>query len=263
MHRRTAIVAGVVAPTLLLSGLWALPGNTPSSTAHALSRKATPTASPPPPTPSPTQPGQTTTVSRTGTGPFGTQRTTGTKGVALTFDDGPDPVWTPKLLDQLRASNVKATFCVVGTEVRRHPALVARMVREGHTLCNHSWHHELNLGKLSPAHIQANLIRTNREIHRAAPGTKISYYRQPGGKWTTAVVKVARELGMTPLGWDVDPHDWAKPGAETIRKRVISQARAGSIVLLHDGGGDRRGTLAVCPKLVATLRQKHGITLLR
>lgn len=200
---------------------------------------------------------------RARTGKFGVQLSTGSKGVALTFDDGPDPTWTPKVLDHLRRARVKATFCVIGAQVRRHPALVARIAREGHTLCNHSWRHDLDLGKRAPAAIRADLLRTNREIQKAAPGAQVRYYRQPGGRWTARVAEAARELGMIPLGWDVDPRDWTKPGAEEIRRRVLATARAGSVVLLHDGGGDRRGTVAACPKVITALRQRYGITVLR
>ncbi|WP_246278588.1 polysaccharide deacetylase family protein [Phytohabitans rumicis] len=196
-------------------------------------------------------------------GPLGTKRTTGTKRVALTFDDGPHPEWTPKILDQLRAARVRATFCLVGTEVRKYPALVARIVREGHTLCNHTWHHELDLGTKPPAEIKANLEATNREIRKAVPGAKIKFFRHPGGKWTPAAIAVARDLGMISLDWDVDPQDWAKPGAKAVHDRVIGAVRPGSIVLLHDGGGDRSGTLGACPAVLRDLKRRYGITLLR
>jgi peptidoglycan/xylan/chitin deacetylase (PgdA/CDA1 family) len=188
---------------------------------------------------------------------------TGVKAVALTFDDGPSPEWTPKVLDQLRAAKVKATFCLVGIRVRQNPALVVRIVREGHSLCNHSWQHDLKLGSKPEATIHADLERTNQEIRRAVPGVKIQYYRQPGGEWTPTVIEVAQSLGMTPLHWDVDPRDWEKPPAAMIIKRVDDRARAGSIVLLHDGGGDRSGTLAACPSIIATLKKKYGITRLK
>jgi peptidoglycan/xylan/chitin deacetylase (PgdA/CDA1 family) len=218
----------------------------------------TPTPPPTPskaPTPSPT--------ARPKTGPFGTMRLTGTKAVALTFDDGPHPTWTPKLLDLLKAQKIKATFCLVGQNVRKYPALVARIVREGHALCNHSWEHDLELGKKPEAQIRADIEHTNQEIRRAVPGAKIPYYRQPGGKWTPSVVKVAKDLGMKPLHWDVDPQDWAKPGAAKISQRVATQIRAGSIVLMHDGGGDRSGTLTASPEIIEALRKQYGIVRLK
>ncbi len=189
---------------------------------------------------------------------------TGVRGVALTFDDGPHPEWTPRLLDQLRAAKVKATFCLIGVKVRKYPELVARIVREGHTLCNHSWQHDLTLGKRPVAEMRADLSRTNREIQRIVPGTPIAYYRQPGGEWTPGIIKVARGLGMESLHWDVDPRDWdQKVTAAKISKQIKAQVRSGSIVLMHDGGGDRSRTLTACQELLTILQQQYGIVLLR
>lgn len=195
--------------------------------------------------------------------PAGLVRTTGVEQVALTFDDGPDPAWTPKVLDRLKAAKVTATFCLVGTQVRKHPDLVRRIVREGHQLCNHSWNHDLDLARRPVAEIRADLVRTNKEIRRAVPDAEVPFYRQPGGRWTAEVVRVAKQLDMRSLHWTVDPQDWAKPTAITIRKRVKRAARPGAVVLLHDGGGDRSATLAACPKLIAALKRDHGITKLR
>ncbi|MGC5017341.1 polysaccharide deacetylase family protein [Micromonospora sp. DT47] len=195
--------------------------------------------------------------------PAGLSRTTGVRGVALTFDDGPDPTWTPKVLDQLRAARVSATFCVVGIQVRKYPALVARMVREGHQLCNHSWRHDMDLGRRPVAEIRADMVRTNQAIRAAVPGAKVPFFRQPGGRWTPEEVVVARQLGMRPLHWSVDPQDWAKPTMPTIVHRVEAAARPGAVILMHDGGGDRGGTLAACPHLISNLKRRFGIVRLR
>ncbi|HEY3008327.1 MAG TPA: polysaccharide deacetylase family protein [Micromonosporaceae bacterium] len=194
---------------------------------------------------------------------LGVQRVTGSADIALTFDDGPSPTWTPKVLDLLRANRVKATFCLVGAQVHKYPALVARIVREGHVLCNHSWIHDVKLGGRPAAAIRADLVRTNAEIRKAVPGAKIAFFRQPGGRWTPAVVTIVRALGMIPLGWDVDPRDWEKPPARTIQQRVLTGVRPGSIVLLHDGGGDRTQTLAACRSLLTQLRGRfHFVPML-
>ncbi|MFY1618709.1 polysaccharide deacetylase family protein [Micromonospora sp. WMMD736] len=195
--------------------------------------------------------------------PAGLRRNTGVRPVALTFDDGPNPTWTPKVLDQLKAAHVTATFCVVGREAQRHPELIRRIVREGHQLCNHSWRHDLDLARRPVADIKADLARTNKAIQTAAPGTQVPFYRQPGGRWTPEVLAVAKELGMRPLHWAVDPQDWDKPTAATIAKRVHNSARPGSIVLLHDGGGNRSATLSACPHLIADLKHRYGITRLK
>ncbi|MEH1123860.1 polysaccharide deacetylase family protein [Micromonospora sp. CPCC 206061] len=279
MTRRGAFTAALLVLAILVGGRWAM-GRQPAETvAHqALGSRPVPAESSPAPTPTaaatpsvapPTTkapaPKKTTTkpAIRSKVGPFGTRRMTGSRGVALTFDDGPNPAWTPAVLDLLRANRVKATFCVVGTEVRHYPALVKRIVREGHTLCNHSWHHEFDLGTKPEQEIKANMLATNREIQRAVPGARVKYFRHPGGKWTAEAVKAARELGMTSLDWDVDPTDWAKPSAEAIKQRVMAKARSGSIILLHDGGGDRAGTVAACKTLIPALKRKYGIVLLR
>jgi peptidoglycan-N-acetylglucosamine deacetylase len=281
MRSRITVAAALAVLTVLVGVRWAMtrdvPGPSPTVVAVAsvpppagavggtngLGRSANGAKpSPPAPGPSPSAtPGPP--KPRGKIGPFGSRRMTGGKTVALTFDDGPHAIWTPQVLDRLRVAKVKATFCVVGSQVRRNPELVRRIVREGHTLCNHSWRHELDLGKLPAAAIKANLLATNHEIRRAVPGAKIPYFRQPGGKWTQAVVTAARELGMTSLDWDVDPRDWETKDAHQIGTRVIAHARPGSIILLHDGGGDRHGTLAACPDMIQTLRTRYGISQLR
>ncbi|MBY8872068.1 polysaccharide deacetylase family protein [Micromonospora sp. PLK6-60] len=195
--------------------------------------------------------------------PAGLRRTTGTRAVALTFDDGPSPAWTPKVLDQLRAAGVKATFCLVGIEVKQHPQLVARIVREGHQLCNHSWRHDMDLGRRPIAEIRADMVRTNRAIQAAAPGAKVSFFRQPGGRWTAEEVAVARQLGMQSLHWTVDPQDWTKPAPPLITRRVQAATRPGAVVLMHDGGGNRAATLTACRFLIPDLKRRYGVTRLR
>jgi peptidoglycan/xylan/chitin deacetylase (PgdA/CDA1 family) len=194
---------------------------------------------------------------------MGVKRVTGGSAVALTFDDGPHPVYTPKILSVLRANGVRAVFCLVGTEVRKYPHLVARIAREGHTLCNHSWHHEIELGSWPAAKIRDNLLRTNLEIIRAVPGAQVKYFRQPGGKWTPVGVRTARELGMASLGWTVDPRDWEKPPANVISSRVLHQAHPGAVVLMHDAGGDRTGTISACRTLIPALKHRYRLAPLR
>jgi peptidoglycan/xylan/chitin deacetylase (PgdA/CDA1 family) len=175
-------------------------------------------------------------------GPWTALRTTGTSNVALTFDDGPDPVNTPRMLDLLRRYKIKATFCLIGVRARAHPELVRRIVAEGHSLCNHSWRHLLTLGRQSPDAIRADLARTLAVIHAAAPGAKVRYFRAPGGNFTPQMINIARSLGMSaPLYWQVDPSDWdagtygqGTPMVNHIIGNVHSYARPGSIILSHD-----------------------------
>jgi peptidoglycan-N-acetylglucosamine deacetylase len=185
-------------------------------------------------------------------GPMGTRDRTGDGSVALTFDDGPSPEWTPRVLDLLRKQGVKATFCVIGAYAEAYPELVADIAREGHTLCNHSWFHEFDLGSWSEEEIRANLRRTNDAILRAAPGAEVAYFRQPGGKWTDRVVAVAAELGMESLHWTVDPSDW--DGASTtakIRDRLLGATGPGSVVLLHDGASNQAAMYGALPRVFA------------
>jgi peptidoglycan/xylan/chitin deacetylase (PgdA/CDA1 family) len=180
-----------------------------------------------------------------GTGPAGSILKTGSAGVALTFDDGPDPINTPKILDLLQQCGVKATFCLVGFRVEAHPDLVKRIYNEGHTLCNHSWQHLFDLGsdKRSDDYIRIDLKKTNSYIHQAVPGAPIKYFRAPGGNFTTRLVNIASNLGMTSIYWHVDPRDWdnakygrGAPMVNHIVSSVENDVRPGSIVLSHDNG---------------------------
>ncbi|TCB99071.1 polysaccharide deacetylase family protein [Micromonospora zingiberis] len=186
-------------------------------------------------------------------GPMGTQLSTGTGEVALTFDDGPNPDYTPQVLAILREYHVKATFCVVGQNAQAYPWLVQQIVAEGHTLCNHSWDHDVGLGARSPERIRDDLLRTNAAIRAAVPDAPIVWYRQPGGAWTYPVISVSRDLGMTPLHWTLDPADWQMPGATQIASMVVAEVRPGSIVLLHDAGGDRQGTVNALYRILPEL----------
>jgi peptidoglycan/xylan/chitin deacetylase (PgdA/CDA1 family) len=285
--RRSALFSGLAVLLVLLCGqvvgVWNARPPTDVASVSSLGPRDTapPTAPNAPPAPSP-EPDPTAGPGRTGGGTkppprkrrgkqtraqqlaaLGVQRSTGGRGVVLTFDDGPHPAYTPQILALLRKHRVKATFCLVGTQVRRYPRLVAQIAREGHTLCNHSWHHELYLGREPAGTIRQNLARTSAEIRRAVPGARIPYYRQPGGLWTASVVRAARELGMASLDWSVDPVDWKKPPARAIVARVRGQVKHGSVILLHDAGGEREGPVAACRTLVPELRRRFGVTVLR
>ncbi|WP_233512517.1 polysaccharide deacetylase family protein [Micromonospora deserti] len=192
-------------------------------------------------------------------GAFGTRSTTGTATVALTFDDGPDPQYTPQVLAVLREHHVTATFCVVGENAQAHPDLIRAIVADGHTLCNHTWDHDVTLGARSPDRIRADLLRTAEAIRAAVPDAPIAYYRQPGGAWTYSVVAVAKELGMIPLHWTVDPSDWRAPGAGRIAATILTAVRPGSVVLLHDAGGDRQGTVDSLPRILRDLTSRFQV----
>jgi peptidoglycan/xylan/chitin deacetylase (PgdA/CDA1 family) len=200
---------------------------------------APPKTTAPPPPPAPVVP--VNLPMQTGTGPAGSLRSTGSESVALTFDDGPDPVYTPQMLDLLKAHGVKATFCLIGRLADAYPAIVARIAAEGHTLCNHTWSHSLDLGKQTKEVMLNDLMATSNVIHKAAPGAPIKYFRAPGGYFTTTLVEVATSLGMRSMYWGVDTRDWetSKWGTgQTMVNHIVSvietKTRRGSIILSHD-----------------------------
>ncbi|MEV4141743.1 polysaccharide deacetylase family protein, partial [Dactylosporangium sp. NPDC049742] len=172
------------------------------------------------------------------------------KTFALTFDDGPSE-HTAAMLDLLGQYHIRGTFCVVGEAVAANPALVRRIVGDGHALCNHSTHHDA-LGRASAEQVRADIATTDAAIAAAAPGCTVTYFRAPYGDWGVSA-KVAQDLRHTPIGWTVDPDDWTTPGAEEIVARIERQLTPGAIVLVHDGGGDRRQTVAAMRILIPRL----------
>ncbi|MFG1675499.1 polysaccharide deacetylase family protein [Micromonospora sp. NPDC049282] len=248
----TAVLAGLLASAYAL-GRSLVPEQHPS-TAGATTSAHGPRYADQPPSDDPGTPSPDATPDTAdGTGPYGAHVSTGSSRVALTFDDGPDPRWTPQVLALLSQYGVKATFCVVGENAESYPDLVRSIAAEGHTLCNHSWKHDVNLGKRSPETIRADLRRTNDAILAAVPNAHVAYYRQPGGVWTPQVMSTCANLGLTPLHWSVDPSDWKAPGATAIERTVRSQTEPGSIVLMHDAGGDRSGTVTALQRLLPEL----------
>jgi peptidoglycan/xylan/chitin deacetylase (PgdA/CDA1 family) len=187
--------------------------------------------------------------------------TTGTAAVALTFDDGPDPRYTPRILALLRKYHVKATFCLIGSRVRAYPGLVRAIVHDGHTLCNHTIDHDEHLRAKSDAHIAANLAATSALI-RSAAGVSPKYFRAPGGNWSTRVRSIAARQGMQSLHWAVDPQDWRRPPASQIIANVTSHTRRGSIILMHDSGGDRSHTEAALHTLLPYLLKHYKLVAL-
>lgn len=213
------------------------------------------------PAPSPTAAARLTPQGATlhGDGPSGSLRTTGTTAVALTFDDGPSPAWTPRILKLLAKYRIHATFCVIGEQAAEYPELIRQIVASGDALCNHSWDHDESMKSSSARHIRSEMTRTLAAIHRAAPGAPVRYYRQPGGIWSRRIVATARSLGMSPLDWSVDPADWQNPPVADIIRIVRSTTRPGSIILDHDGGGDRSRTYAALTTLLPYLRHRYDL----
>ncbi|MFI2301117.1 polysaccharide deacetylase family protein [Actinacidiphila glaucinigra] len=167
------------------------------------------------------------------------------RSVALTFDDGPDPMWTPKVLEVLARHHAKATFCEIGPNARAHPDLVRRIAAAGHRLCDHSVHHDEAQSRKSPGYNRHEILDARDEISRAAGSgdAPLWYYRAPGGDFSPAIRAIAADHGLRPLGWTVDSDDWRRPGADAILATVNRELKPGAIVLMHDGGGDRSQTV--------------------
>jgi peptidoglycan/xylan/chitin deacetylase (PgdA/CDA1 family) len=180
--------------------------------------------------------------------------------VALTFDDGPDPTYTPPILDLLHAWNAPATFFVVGIHAQRYPALVHEEVADGYTIGNHTMYH-LDLTKLSPADVQ-DAISSAASTLRAVTGSPCLWLlRPPYGHYDPTVISAATAQGFTSVVWDLDGLDWTSPGPAFIANRIIGGLHAGAIILLHDGSpdfqpADRSQTVAALPAVLAALRAR-------
>ena len=186
----------------------------------------------------------------------------GPHDVAITFDDGPDPKWTPRVLDILRARGVKATFFLLGRNCEANPGLVLRIVREGHEIGNHTFSHG-NLALMSKEMMRLELNATQRLIE-SITGRSTTLFRPPynADSNPTSIAELAplkfaqEELGYTVVLEKVDPQDWARPGTDVIVQRVKDLRPEGNIVLLHDAGGDRSQTVEALPQIIDYLHAR-------
>jgi peptidoglycan/xylan/chitin deacetylase (PgdA/CDA1 family) len=193
------------------------------------------------------------TVSETVASPPVAASPTTDAAVALTFDDGPNPEWTPAVLAVLRNAGIKATFCIVGYAAKRYPQLVKAIKDEGHTLCNHTMDHVQLLGRKPADVVVAQLKDGSAAIEKAA-GVAPKFFRAPGGTWADNLIAEVHHQGMRALGWNVDPADYKRPGAAVITDTIFGQLRPGAVILMHDGGGDRSQTVAQLPVLIDRLK---------
>jgi len=186
--------------------------------------------------------------------------------LALTFDDGPNPAWTPRLLDILASHDVRATFFLVGSHAQAEPELARRIVAAGHLIGNHSWSHP-NLALTGASRVQEELARTSKTLEQIA-GAPVRYFRPPFGARRPVVFLLARSLGMVPVLWNAMTADWSEPSADKIAERLTHridrlerQSQAANIVL-HDGSHlDRRGkrgpSVVAAGQLLAAYKKNH------
>ncbi|MER5864727.1 polysaccharide deacetylase family protein [Kitasatospora sp. NPDC002040] len=231
------------------------PATSPSSSsappppAPPTGRPSSDTPKPPPTAPAtpkpPPAPGTSSSVVRS--------TASGGRTVALTFDDGPGAA-TGAVLDLLARYGARATFCVTGRNATAHPAAVKRIRAEGHRLCDHSVNHPQPFAAL-PRQQQEYEITAAEEmiVGAGGAGTEVAWFRAPGGAFTADNQLIAAQHGLRPLGWSVDPRDWARPGTPAIVATVQRELRPGGVVLLHDAGGDRSQTVAALGRLLPWL----------
>jgi peptidoglycan/xylan/chitin deacetylase (PgdA/CDA1 family) len=180
--------------------------------------------------------------------------TVGAGEVALTVDDGPDPRWTPALLDVLARHRVPATFFLIGARVAESPRLAARVGAAGHAIGNHSMHHPQPFAALGRTGLRAEISDAQARISDAV-GEPPKLFRAPGGGWSPAVLGAAAEAGLTAVDWTVNPGDWKEPGVARIARK-LSASRSGHVLLCHDGGGDRRQTVAALDAVIPVLKRR-------
>ncbi len=176
--------------------------------------------------------------------------------VALTFDDGPWPRSTLRVLAVLKRMHVEATFFMVGYLIERYPEIVQRVERAGMTIGTHSWDHPYRTPfvDLTPHRIQTEIERP-ADLLRRRFDIRPTLFRAPGGSYDREVIRLAREAGMRLVQWSIDPADYrdgARPGG--IANAVLRSVRPGSIVLLHDGGGDQSATIRALPRIIRGIR---------
>ncbi len=180
--------------------------------------------------------------------------TSGQKVIALTFDDGPWQTTTPEILDILKQNQIKATFFWVGQALQANPDIAKRVVAEGHAIGNHTWHHWYR--RMDETTAKSEIERTSDLIYKTT-GVKTQLFRPPGGVLNNGLAAYAKSQKYAVVMWsltsaDTDPR--AKP--EVFVKNVVKGAKSGYIVLMHDGGGDRRRTVQALPQIISGLKQQ-------
>lgn len=177
------------------------------------------------------------------------------RSVALTFDDGPSPTFTPRILRVLKRFDVKATFFMVGSLAERYPDVVRQVVDAGMTVGNHSYGHPHSppFAKLPMRQMESQIAQGHRRLEAAGAAPQL--FRPPGGSWNESVLTAAGSVGERTVLWSIDTEDWLGPKPGAIVDRVLNHVGPGSIILLHDGGGDRTPTVKALPRILRGLKK--------
>ena len=183
----------------------------------------------------------------------------GSKKVALTYDDGPNDPYTLQLLEVLARYDVKATFFMIGDFVRQRPAIAREVLKAGHSIGNHTFSHPLLIFQ-SASQIRLQLAGCQRAIEDAL-GVSPALFRPPFGGRRPEVFRIARELKLQPVMWNVTGYDWNAKSADEVERKVLRQMRGGDVILLHDGGHlamgtDRSHTVTVTDRMLKKFQQQ-------
>jgi peptidoglycan/xylan/chitin deacetylase (PgdA/CDA1 family) len=183
----------------------------------------------------------------------------GSRQIALTYDDGPNDLHTLKLLDVLAKHSVRATFFMIGRYVQQRPDIARAVAEAGHVIGNHTFTHPLLIFK-SEAQTRAELVDCHRALDNAF-GSHSSLFRPPWGGRRPATLRIARELGLQTIMWNVTAYDWKAPSTAVIENRIVRQVRGGDVILLHDGGhralgADRAQTVIATENLIRRYRDQ-------
>ena len=175
------------------------------------------------------------------------------KVIALTFDDGPWPNTTAKVLDILKKNRIKSTFFVVGQNVKNYPDLTKQIVADGHIIANHTWHHWYHQMNAQAA---AYEVANTTDIIYQTTGVRTSLFRPPGGIMNNGVAAYAKNNKYAVIMWSADSMDYSRPAVPRLMNNIFREAKPGGIVLMHDGGGDRSHTVKALPEIISRFRKQ-------